>query len=94
MSDPGLVGGHVPGWDDPATGGAAITVADTGTDAAGPFRFLWVGAAGTVKVTTRDGSVLTLVGVPAGTLLRVAVSLVWSTGTTVTSPNTNIVGLK
>ena len=94
MANPGLVGGKDPDWTAPATGGAAVTVADTGTDTNGPFRALWVGAAGNVKVTTRDGSTFTLVGVAAGTLIPVAASLVWSTGTTVATPNTNIVGLK
>lgn len=83
-----------PSWDAPATGGGAITVHDTTADPNGPFRALWVGAAGNVKVTTYDGTAITLIGVPAGTLLPIAVLKVFSTGTTVSTPNTNITGLK
>lgn len=79
---------------DPASGAAAVTTADSGTDANGPFRALWVGAAGAVKVTTVDGDVVTIPGVPAGTQLNVSVKLVWTTGTTVATPGTNIIGLK
>lgn len=73
--------------------GAAVTVSDTVQDPNGPFSALWVGAAGTVKLQTRNNDTLTLVGVPAGTLLPIACQAVWSTGTTVATPNTNIVGL-
>lgn len=72
---------------------AAITVSDTAQDPAGPFSALWVGAAGNVKLTTRNGNTVTLIGVPAGTLLPISCQGVWSTGTTVSTPNTNIVGL-
>ncbi len=88
------VGGEMAGWEAPATNGAAVTVSDSVADPNGPFRGLWVGAAGNVKVTTRGGSTFTLVGVAAGTLLPIAVSRVWSIGTSVATPNTNIVGLR
>ena len=87
-------GGKDTDWNSPATGASAVTVSDATPDPAGPFRGLWVGAAGSVKVTTRDGDDVTFVGVPAGTVLPVAVSRVWSTGTGVATPNTNIIGLK
>lgn len=73
--------------------GSAVTVSDTAQDPNGPFAALWVGAAGTVVLVTRNNDTLTLVGVPAGTLLPIACQGVKSTGTTVTTPNTNIVGL-
>lgn len=79
---------------DPGSGAAAVTTADAGTDANGPFRCLYVGAAGAVKVTTVDGDTVTFPGVPAGFVLPVSVQLVWTTGTTVATPNTNIIGLK
>lgn len=79
---------------DPGSGAAAVTTADSGTDASGPFRALYVGAAGAVKVTTVDGDVVTFPGVTAGFILPVSVKLVWTTGTTVATPNTNIIGLK
>ncbi len=79
---------------DPGSGASAVTTADAGTDANGPFRALYVGAAGAVKVTTIDGDTVTFPGVPAGFVLPVSAKLVWTTGTTVATPNTNIIGLK
>ena len=49
-----------------------------------------VGVTGDVKVTTDTGAVLTLVAVPAYTVMPLRVTLIWSTGTSAT----NIVGLK
>ena len=55
-----------------------------------PYRALFIGTTGHVKVTMRDGGgVVTLRNIPSGTLLPVWVSMVWSTGTTAT----DIVGL-
>mgnify|MGYP003525968216 FL=1 len=79
---------------DPGSGPSAVPTANTGTDANGPFRALYVGAAGAVKVTTIDGDTVTFPGVPAGFVLPVSTKLVWTTGTTVATPNTNIIGLK
>lgn len=82
-----------PGLSGVALDAKAITVADTGEDANGPFRALYIGATGNVKVTTPMGTAITFTNVPVG-ILPVACVLVWSTGTGVASPNTNIVGLK
>lgn len=82
-----------PGLTGVALGGVAITVADTGSDSNGPFKALWVGVAGNIKVTCPDGTTPTFTNVPVG-VFPVACTLVWSTGTTVTTPNTNITGLK
>ena len=82
-----------PGLSSVALGASAVTVSDTVADANGPFRALWIGVAGNVKVTCPDGTTPTFTNVPVG-ILPVACSLVWNTGTTVTTPNTNIVGLK
>lgn len=60
----------------------SITPADS--DLAVPVEALWVGGAGNIKITTLDGSVATLSGVVAGSLLPIAVKRVWSTDTTAT----------
>lgn len=73
-------------------GGGAITVSDGTDDPAGPFRALWVGSSGNVKITCLDDSVITLPNVPVG-LLSMGAKRIWSTGTTVATPNTNIVGV-
>lgn len=51
---------------------------------------LWVGAAGAVNVTQLDGSTATILGIPAGTFVPGRFTQVNTTGTTVTSPTTNI----
>lgn len=73
----------------PAQRGFAITKHDTNLLSA-TTRAIWVGGAGDVAVLLEgDSSPVTLVGVPAGTLLPIAATKVLSTGTTATS----IVGL-
>jgi len=72
----------------PARGGFAVTPSDA-TDFAVPARSLWVGGAGNIVVKCIDNSVITLVGVTAGTLIPVRAKRVNSTNTTAT----NIVGL-
>lgn len=67
---------------DPAMGGAAITKSDT-TVLDGRTRAIWVGVTGTIKVTTRDGSVLTFLAVPVG-FFPVKAKIVWSAVTTAT----------
>lgn len=71
----------------PAQDAVAVTPNDSTVVA---FRGLWVGGAGNVAIKGINGNTaVTLVGVPAGTLLPVAVSRVMATNTTAT----NIVGL-
>lgn len=82
-----------PGLSGVALDGGAITVSDTTNDPNGPFKALWIGVTGNVKVTTIAGNAITMTNVPVG-ILPVACRFVWSTGTTVTTPNTNIIGLK
>lgn len=82
-----------PGLSSVALGGSAVAVSDTVADENGPFRALFIGVAGDVKVTCIDGTTPTFKNVPVG-ILPVACSMVWSTGTGVTTPNTNIIGLK
>jgi hypothetical protein len=66
----------------------AITVSDT-VNLAAPS-VIYVGAAGNVKVTTAQGSDVTFVGLQAGQVIPVQVIRVWSNGTTVATPNTNL----
>lgn len=82
-----------PGLSGVGLGGGAITVSDTTDDPNGPFKALWVGVAGNIKVTAIDGSTPTFTNVPVG-FFPFACRFVWSTGTTVTTPNTNITGVK
>lgn len=71
-----------------AHSGAAVTPSDS--TILKPTRALWVGGAGDVAITMAgDGSVLTLVGVPAGSILPVQATKVMSTNTSAT----NIVAL-
>ncbi len=63
---------------------AAVTPSDTGTIANAPVR-VWVGGTGNVVVITSRGDTVTFTGVPAGTLLPVAVRQVKSTLTTATN---------
>jgi hypothetical protein len=74
-------------------GAFAVTTSDTTDDPHGPFAALYVGAAGAVSVVMVNGQSVTLPGVPAGTTLRIAVKRVNTTGTTVATPGTNIIGL-
>jgi hypothetical protein len=75
--------GMSPSLSSPYVGGAAITKSDTVVIEV--TRAVYVGGTGDIKVTYQDGSVDTLKSVPAGTLLQIRVSLVWSTGTTATN---------
>ena len=74
---------------DPAYGAVAITPTNglvLGYANGGKkIRGLWIGGAGNLKVTMGDGSVVTFVGINAGTLLPVCVKTVESTSTTATS---------
>lgn len=80
---------HRRGQTWPIVGGFAITPHDTNL-LLQPPRALWIGGAGNLAVSFHDGQGdVTLVGVPAGTLLPMTVRLVKLTGTTAT----NILGL-
>lgn len=62
---------------------AAVTPSDT---AAVAYDGLWVGGAGNVKVDMAGGQAgVTFNSVPAGTLLKIAVTKVYATGTTATA---------
>jgi len=63
-----------------ASHGTPITPSDT-ADLEYTTRAVWVGAAGSLRVTTYGGDDITLKAVPAGTLMPVGASKVWATGT-------------
>lgn len=69
--------------DSPMGFGAAVTPHDT-NNLATFTRGLWVGGAGTLRVTLVGGSQLDFAGVPAGILLPLRVQRVHATGTTAT----------
>jgi hypothetical protein len=65
---------------NPALGGQAVTA--DGTPFQRPSRAIYVGGGGTVVAVMYDGSVLTFVGVPTGTLLPIrATAIATSTAT-------------
>jgi hypothetical protein len=75
--------GHERGANGPYEHAAAVTPHD---DNDLPFRTtaLWVGGTGDLAFTTMHGEDVTLVAVPAGTLLRVRADKVLDTGTDAT----------
>jgi hypothetical protein len=66
----------------PITGGAAVTPSDS-TDLPEISLALYIGTAGTLKVTMLDGSVVTYASVAAGRH-PLRVKRVWATGTSAT----------
>jgi hypothetical protein len=86
-----VIGGHMPGWESPGQSLVAVTPHDSNNITGGDVRALWVGGAGNVAILAAgDSSAVTIVGVPAGTLLPIATTRVNSTNTTAT----NIVGIR
>ncbi|MBV6656740.1 MAG: hypothetical protein KI785_03115 [Devosiaceae bacterium] len=86
MSDP--YNTHVSGLESPASDAFAITPAD-GAALPSTTRAIYVGGAGSLRVTMKSGDTVTFTGVPAGTVLALRVNGVEATGTSATS----IVGL-
>lgn len=80
-------GNPSPGPNGPFTDAEAVTPADPGAEPT-YYRGLFVGGTGNLKVTMRDGGVVTIPSVPANTWLNIWVRAVWSNGTTAT----NIIG--
>lgn len=58
-----------------------VTKSDSTDDPAGPFAALLVTAAGTLKITTKRGTVIALAAVAVGERIECSVVRVWSTGT-------------
>jgi hypothetical protein len=65
----------------PATKAADVTLHDS-NGLAPPCAALFVGTGGNLKVTLVDGGTVTFNNVPSGSVLPVAASVVWSTGST------------
>lgn len=73
-----------------ATGLVAVTKSDV-TEYSPPLRAVWVGGAGNIALRCPDdAAAVTVVGVPAGTLLAIEAEQVMSTNTTAT----DIIGLR
>lgn len=68
---------------EPHKRAAAVTLSDSTT--IGATRGLFVGGAGAVKVTMKNGTDVTFSAVPAGTTLLISVTKVYSAGTTATA---------
>lgn len=66
----------------PYQGGVAVTPAD---DGAIVFNGLFVGGAGNLRLDCADGRTLTLTGIAAGSVIPLAGTRVYSTGTTATN---------
>ena len=65
--------------------GGATTFTNSDTNYLATPSVIYVGGAGSVKVTTAQGDDTTFVGLQAGQVIPVQVIRVWSTGTTATS---------
>ncbi len=72
------------GLDSPASDGLAVTPHDS-TDLTTAARALYIGVAGNVALETTEGTVLTFVGLLAGSILPVRTIRVNSTDTTATN---------
>lgn len=72
-----------PSYPSFPNGARAITLSDT--DNMETPATVYVGGAGNVAVTTFNGENVTFVGLPAGSVIPVTVTRVWSTGTTATN---------
>lgn len=62
----------------------AVTPSDATADPKGAFASLLVTAPGSLKITTRAGTDISLAAVVVGQVIEVAVQRVWSTGTSAT----------
>lgn len=67
---------------DPAIGGEAIDVSSSDQELTWISRAIWVGGDGAIRVLMKDGTTLTFSGIVAGTVMPLAVSTVYQTGTT------------
>lgn len=63
----------------------AVTPHDVNTLVGGLSRELYIGGAGNITVRMAGGGVVPFLGLPAGAILRIAVSGVNATGTTATN---------
>jgi hypothetical protein len=59
----------------------AVTANDSTDDAHGPFAGFYTGSGGAIKVHTFRGDDVTFSSAAAGTVIKMAIKRVWSTGT-------------
>lgn len=64
---------------------ATLLVTSDTVDLVTPSRSLYIGGAGTLKVTMAGGTTLTFTAVPAGVIMPLIVTRVWAIGTTATN---------
>ena len=76
--------GFVAGFAAPCTDGCAVEPSDT-EDLATVTRAIFVGGAGSLKLTLASGATVVLAAVAAGTTLPVRATRGWSGGTSATS---------
>lgn len=60
------------------------TKADTGVDANGPFRGIYIGGSGNVKITDYYGNAVVFTALATGVVHPIGGVLVWDNGTTAT----------
>lgn len=72
---------QAPQLNSPASNAAVVTPSDA-DDLAFASRYIFVGSAGNLALTTVGGQTLTLVGILAGTILPIRAKKILSTGTT------------
>lgn len=70
---------------NPASNAVAVTTSDIVSFTAGECRALYVGVAGNISIFQRNGTFVTFIGVPAGSILPVSALRVNTTDTTATS---------
>jgi hypothetical protein len=64
----------------PATGGVAVAPNDNSDLPTAPTRALYIGTTGDLKVNMADGTTVSFVAIPAGTVLPISVTRVFATG--------------
>lgn len=69
------------GIDGPAIGNVEVTPSDT-EDLDQISRTIYIGSAGNLRLTAKDGTTATYTNLPAGTFLTVRARRVFATGTT------------
>ena len=78
------ISGAGKGSASPFQGAFGITPSNT-NNLVHQTRGIFIGGAGTLHVTMADGSDATFTGIIAGTMLNIAATRVWSTGTSATN---------
>lgn len=72
-------------FDAPAQKFISITPSNSTDDASGPFRAVYVGVSGDLKINDMFDNAITLVGLTGGLIHPICCKRIYSTGTTATS---------